>query len=310
MNTGSSIKVLIVLGIIALIMFILGKFYSKFKAPKVNCMSLVTGGVKSGKSTFAVYLAIQNYKRSHRVWKIRSYFQKLLQRKVDEEPLLYSNIPLGVPYVKLTDDLITQKKRFRYRSVVYVNEASLLADSQLYKNMEINERLMMFNKLFGHETRGGYIIYDTQAIVDLHYSIKRCISEYFYIHHLEKHIPFLLLAKVREERYSEDGNIINNYNDDIEDSLKKVLMTKRVWKKFDAYCFSFLTDALPVEDRVRNVGNKDLKAQDIVSFRKFVSERFKAVQDGANNNRQSNSNKQGKNPSGEVPHAEQKEVQK
>ena len=40
--------------------FVFYKISKKFKSPKVNCVSLVTGGVKTGKSTFAVYLAISN----------------------------------------------------------------------------------------------------------------------------------------------------------------------------------------------------------------------------------------------------------
>ena len=149
-----------------------------------------------------------------------------------------------------------------------MNEASLVADSQLFRDMELNERLMLFNKLFGHETLGGMCIYDTQAIVDLHYSIRRCLSEYFYIHHLNKLIPFFLVAEVREERYCEDNSSINTYENDVEDCLKKVIIPKKIWKKFDAYCFSYLTDDLPVADNII-VGAKDLKAKDIVSFREF-----------------------------------------
>lgn len=272
-----AVQTIIILGIIALIMWIVGKIASKFKFPKIGCVALVTGAVKAGKSTFAVALSIQKYKRAHRAWKIRAFFQKVFGRKISEEPLLYSNIPLSVPYVPLTKDLIMRKKRFRYGSVLYVNEASLLADSLLGSQDKSNkseselvaERLTLFNKLFGHETYGGYLIYDTQCIVDLHFSIKRCISEYFYIHHLEKHIPFFLVAKVREERHSEDkGSVVNTYADDVEDSLKRVIIPKRTWKKFDAYCFSYLTDNLPVEDNVIE-GATDLKAREIISFRDF-----------------------------------------
>ena len=66
-------------------------------------------------------------------------------------------------YVPLTDDLLLRKKRFVYGSVIYVQEASLVADSQLIRDMDINERLMLFNKLIGHETKGGVIIYDTHS---------------------------------------------------------------------------------------------------------------------------------------------------
>lgn len=133
-----------------------------------------------------------------------------------------------MPYVPLTDDLLLRKKRFVYGSVVYCQEASLVADSQLIRDMDINQLLLLFNKLFGHETKGGILIYDTQTISDLHYSIKRSLSEYFYIHRLVKWIPFFLIAYVQENRYSEDGSIITTINGDVEDSgLKKVIIPKK-----------------------------------------------------------------------------------
>lgn len=265
-------------------MFIMGKFYSKFKVPKVGALTLVNGGLKTGKSTFAFYLAYKNYRRALLAWKIRVWFQKLLRRKEDEMPLFYSNIPVNVPYVKLTDDLILMKKRFRKCSVCFIDEASLLADSQLYKDDKINERLLMFCKLYGHCTHGS-LVFNTQAISDLHYAFKRCVSEYFYIHHLEKHIPFVLIAKIREERYSDDGSVVNTYNEDVEDSLKKVLIPKSTWKRFDAYAFSFLTDDKPCEDRVIDVKQKDLKARELLSFRVFINEQFRRYQSGSGSGR-------------------------
>ncbi len=262
-------KLLLLLAVICIGVFIFLKISSKYKAPKIPCVALVTGGVKSGKSTFSVFLAIKTYKRVHRRWKIRSYFQRLLHLRVDEEPLLYSNIPLACPYVPITLDLLLRKIRPAYGSVAYINEASLVCDQYLYKNDDINERLTLFNKLFGHETCGGYLIYDTQCVSDVHYAVKRSLSNYFYIHHLEKRIPFFLFAKIREERYSDDNNVTNSYNEDVEESLKKVIIPKSYWKKFDAYCFSCLTDNLPVSDNVVIGDKSDLKAHEIVSFREY-----------------------------------------
>lgn len=264
----SSTQWLIFLAIVVGISFLCVKIASKFKVPKIPCVALVTGGVKSGKSTLSVYLAIQTYNRVHRRWKIRSFFQTLLHKKVDEEPLLYSNIPLAVPYVPISLELLQRKVRPRYGSVAYVNEASLVADQMLYKNDELNERLTLFNKLFGHETCGGVLIYDTQCVHDVHYSVKRSLSSYIYVHHLEKRLPFFLVAQVREERYSDDTGVVNSYNEDVENSLKKVLIPKRVWKKFDAYCFSCFTDGLPIADNVIE-DSADLKARNIVSFRQY-----------------------------------------
>lgn len=265
----SDIKGLIFLLIVGVILFIVLKIMSKYKIPKISCVSLVTGGVKSGKSTFSVYLAIKTYKRIHKRWKFRNFFQKLFKLSLTEEPLLYSNIPLAVDYVPITLALLQRKERPRYGSVAYVNEASLVADQMCYKDDELNERLTLFNKLFGHETCGGYLIYDTQCVSDVHYAVKRSLSNYFYIHHLEKHFPFFLVAKVREERYSEDGTAVNSYSEDVEENLKKVIIPKRYWKLFDCYCFSYMTDSLPVSDCVVFGDKENLKAHDLVSFRKF-----------------------------------------
>lgn len=269
MSSNSNISFIILLAVIGLGLFIFFKIAKHFKVPKIACVSLTTGGVKCGKSTFSVYLAISTYKRIHRRWKFRKFFQNLFGKPIDEEPLLYSNIPLAVPYVPITLELLQRKVRPRYGSVAYVNEASLLCDQMLFKDEELNERLTLFNKLFGHETCGGYLVYDTQCIGDVHYAVKRSLSNYFYVHHLEKRIPFFLVAKVREERYSDDkGTVTNNYSEDVEESLKTVLIPKSVWKKFDAYCFSVLTDSLPVSADVHE-HTMDLKAREIVSFRKY-----------------------------------------
>lgn len=242
----------------------------KFKKPKISCMALVTGGVKAGKSTFSCALALSKYKSQVRKVRFANFFRRIFRKELFEKPLLYSNVPLNCEYVPLTDDLLLRKQRFVYRSVVYAQEASLIADSQLIKDLDINQRLLLFNKLIGHETKGGYLIYDTQCINDNHYSVKRCISEYFYIHDTVRWIPFILLCHVRELRYSDDGQEINVYEGDVEESMRTVLVSKRVWKMFDAYCYSVLTDHLPVASEVVE-GREllDLKARKIVSFRKY-----------------------------------------
>lgn len=242
----------------------------KFKKPKISCMALVTGGVKAGKSTFSCALALSKYKSQVRKVRFANFFRRIFRKELFEKPLLYSNVPLKCEYVPLTDDLLLRQQRFVYRSVIYAQEASLIADSQLIKNLDINQRLLLFNKLIGHETKGGYLIYDTQSINDNHYSIKRCISEYFYIHDTIKWIPFVLLCHVRELRYSDDGQEINVYEGDVEESMRTVLVSKRIWKMFDAYCYSVLTDHLPVaSDVVEGRELSDLKARKVVSFRKY-----------------------------------------
>lgn len=265
MDDSKILILLLVVGFLILYIYI----KRKFKFPKVGAMAMVTGGVKCGKSTFSVGLVMSEYRRRLRATKIRNFFRRLFKKSEFDLPKVYSNIPLSIPYVPVTEELLLRQKRFVYGSVIYINEASLVADSQLIKDMDINERLLLFNKLIGHELLGGCIIYDTQCIQDTHYAIKRCLSNYFYIHHLYKWIPFFLVATVRECRYSDDGSVLAVEDKDTEDTLKKVIVRKSVWKKFDAYCFSSLTDDLPVEDN--EIIATDLKVRKVFSFRKYKS---------------------------------------
>lgn len=255
--------------LIAVVIFFVRKFLNRFKIPKIGALALITGGVKCGKTTLAVATVRSEYKRRLRSVKFRNIFLKILKKPLIEEPLIYSNVPLAMPYVPLTDDLLTRKKRFVYGSVIYVCEASLVADSQMIRDKDLNERLLLFNKLIGHETKGGCIIYDTQCLSDVHYSVKRCVSEYIYVHHLVKWIPFFMLAFVQECRYSDDNSTITALNEDVENKLRAVIVPKSTWKYFDTYCYSCLTDNLEVEKNLKfnNKKTKDLKARKIVSFK-------------------------------------------
>ena len=117
--------------IIALIVLALVLYNKLFKMLKLSNVALFTGGVKTGKSTLSVYCALRKYKRALFAWKLKRAFLLLFPKKKEklEMPLLYSNVPLKCDYVPLTEDLVLRKKRFAYGSVIYIQEASLLADS-------------------------------------------------------------------------------------------------------------------------------------------------------------------------------------
>ena len=250
--------------ILGLIIFLWIYIKRHFKFPKVGSMACVTGGVKSGKSTFSFALAYKEYRRIRFKVKVVNWFRKRFKKALLEEPLFYSTIPVAFPHVLLTKELLLREKRFAYKSVIWVDEASLLADSMCYKDLDVNDRLMLFNKLIAHETKGGIIVYNTQSIADLHYSVKRCLSDTFYVHSTLKWIPFFLVVTVREERYSEDGMVVNSYNEDVEETLKRVIIRKSIWKKFDCYAYSAMTDDLEVADDT--VTAKTLKAARLNSF--------------------------------------------
>lgn len=269
----------VVLIAILVVLYLVNKM---LKIPKFGNMTLVTGGVKTGKSTMTVWLAVRQYWRQLRKYYIYNYvlypvfhripFGVFKRMKLREKPLFYSNIPIAVKnFVPLTRKLIQRQERFTYGSVIYVCESSLVADSQAIKDPLVNEEMLLLNKLIAHETKGGYIFYDTQSIMDNHYAVKRCLSSYFYIHHSLK-IPFFMLSWVRELKFSEDNSAVNTFDDDVEETLRLVIIPKSVWKLFDCYCYSVLTDDLPVVDNVVQVFKYgDKKARKLVTFRDYKS---------------------------------------
>ena len=204
-------------------------------------------------------------------------------------PLLYSNIPLTVPYVPVTNEILDRKKRINYGSVIYLGEFSLVADSmsgsvsgskfeQEYIK-ELGERISLFVKLFGHETGGpskksvgpGVCVCDTQAIADVHWGLKRNVNTAIWVERSVKWIPFIILFKVRELIYMDESSV-NTFSKDVEDDTKWYFCSKSIWKKFDYCCYSCFTDGLEVINNSRSKDKKrDLKARYIPSFRKFKS---------------------------------------
>lgn len=197
-----------------------------------------------------------------------SFFKKSLRKVKLEKPLLYSNIPLfKQKYVLLTTDILLRKERMAYGSVVIMDEASLVADSQLIKDKNLNTQLLLFFKLFGHETKGGKLIVNTHCLSDLHYSLKRCTSSYYYVQHLTK-LPFVSRFSVREERYSDDGTVVNSYDKDVDKSMLSLFCLNGFYKKYDAFCYSVLTDNLSVRASLLYTADRGmLKSPNIVSFR-------------------------------------------
>lgn len=284
--------------ILLLAVLLLWLWYRVRKIPKIGTLTFINGGVKTGKSALSVYFALRCIKRNRFKWRIKCAFikffkfirlKKFKNVELPEKPCLYSNIPIAkYPYVPLTEELIVRKKRFAFGSVIYLDENSLVADSMEFDDKTINERLQLFVKLIGHELKaGGTCITNSQAVRDMHFSFKRCITNYYYIHHDWKFIPFFVFLWVREERYGENGNVMNVYSDDVEHSgLRCIIMPKSVWKQYDRFAFSYLTDNLPVENQeVYLPKGSNLKADRIVSFKKFRT--IKNLKKGENENENS-----------------------
>ena len=262
---------IITAGLLIIWLYIYVKF---FKQIRCGNMMLFSGGIKTGKTSLSVRQATQlHFWQKIKVLVLYNHFiryikqafcKKYLPKK--PKPLLYSNIPLKCKYVPVTKALLLREEKPVEKSVCYMSEASLIADSMTYKDPILNEELLLFNKLWGHASKGGYLIYDTQSVSDNHFAVKRCLNSYFYIHHTVK-IPFFMIMFIREERYSEDS--INTYGEDIEETMKIHIVPKSVWKKFDCYCYSVLTDDKPsMKEEDQRIAT-DLKAREIVSFKDY-----------------------------------------
>ena len=273
-DISSSLIIIAILIGVVLILWFVRKHFKKLNMPNVF---LISGAVKSGKSLLAVHLAKKEYKRAVRKWYIQRFILGLFARshKLPKKPMLYSNIPLAkIPYNRLTLKILLRQVRIPDNSVVLMDEASLIADSMLFKDKKINNDLMLFVKLFAHYTHGGKLIIDTQSISDLHFAFKRCMNSYLYIYSRTK-FPFFTLMKVREMLYSEDGSMVNNSSEDIELSMRNIFLWNTTYKSYDKYCYSIFTDDLDyqVNYDVKTLAYKDnLKAKYIVSFQDFAKE--------------------------------------
>lgn len=301
MSTSTFLLILCIVGGLFIILWL----RRKFKVLNLPCVFFVSGAVKSGKTLLSVHLALKEFKAAKRRWYLRKYLTMVFLpkryvesfAKVDKylkgqhdildlglkdylPPMLYSNIALaGVKYNPLTIDIVERKVRIPNKSVILIDEVSLFADSQLFKDKDTNAVLMSFYKLYGHYSHGGKLIVDSQSISDNHYSMKRCMSTYLYIYERVKY-PFFTIMKVRELIYSDDGSIQNNFNEDIELSMRKVFIWNKSYDKYDCYCYSVFTDYLPLKvmyDVESKSTKDDLKVYNIVSLNDFINDLNKGL---------------------------------
>lgn len=231
--------------------------FSYLKRMRYGNLTLVTGGVKTGKTQLSVCMIYKQYKRQLCKWRRACRRAKRKYEAFPEKPLIYSNMPIGkkgMTYCPLTLDLIMGKKRFAYGSVVYYNEASLIAGSKDIKDEELNDHLLKFFKLCAHYTQGGYVILDTQSPQDVHYTIKRSLSTYYDIVRRVT-LPFVSLIWLRENKLVDGENTVAldtqiDPQDNVSEGGKKWYfrpILNKWWKYYDQYAYSSFVADLPVE---------------------------------------------------------------
>lgn len=236
------VYVLIIAVILIVIYFVVRKKVKHINMPNVY---LISGGVKTGKSFTSVALAVKEYRSELFSYYIRLPFAKLFKRKLDK-PMLYSNMNLRyVKFNRLTLDILLRKVRIPDRSIVLIDEASLVADSYMFKSENFNKLLLDFVKLFGHYSHGGKMIINTQSVADMHFAFKRSIGSYLWIVASKKHLFFTTLD-VREMLYSGENEkgITNDVNLEDKNATKPLFFFNWYYKYYDRYYLSSLTDSL------------------------------------------------------------------
>lgn len=265
-NFGTFILFLI-LGII-LLLWILRKT-KRLKLPNVV---IVTGAPKTGKSALCLSLAHKRYIGNVIKWYLGIPIFKLLNhitrqnKEYPIKPMFYSNIPVNFKHNRITKEMLHMEVKVPKKSVFFIDEVSLLADSMMFKNDKLNLDLLLFFKTIGHTTYGGSVFMNSQCVGDVHYSIKRVLGSYLYIHHTTKY-PLVSVCAVREMVYSDDSQVANNVTEDLDLSMRRLFFFNGIYKKYDCYCYSTLTDKKVYKVNYKyQWDKKNLKAYDIVSF--------------------------------------------
>lgn len=239
-------------------------------------LTLITGGVKTGKTQLSVALAVKQYRKQLRKWRKKCRKARRRYEPMPEKPLLYSNMPIGRKgdsYAPLTLDLVTCKERFRYGSVIYYNEASLIAGSKDIKDEELNDHLLKFFKLIAHYTMGGYLFLDTQSPQDIHYTVKRSLSTYYDIWKRIT-LPFVTIIFLRENKLVDGENTVAidtqiDPQDSVLEGGKKQyfrLLRNVWWDYYDQYAYSCQVADLPVGDTTVEV-TADKKVYSLIRCR-------------------------------------------
>ena len=266
-------KILIIILLVVLVVLV-ALFYSKHKTIKCNSVLMITGAPKTGKSLLSVYLAFVFIRTYRFKWCLnKSIYFTFGFDYLNDFPELYSNIPLNhsFGYIPITKNMLLRKEKINEKSVFYLGEFSLVANSRLGQKQgnkngidydSINEELLLFTKLCGHQFNGKVII-DSQTISDVHYSAKRVLSNYLYIHH-STNLLFHKVLWVQEMLYSDDNSSINVNEEDCTNKLKWLLVPKSLFKCYDFRCYSYFSDNLISNSCV--VFPENLKALNIVGF--------------------------------------------
>lgn len=204
---------------------------------KHDTVTLYVGGLGSGKTLIGVTDALTCLRRN----RLKVCFYNLFHpRNKKEKPMLYSTIPVRISRNEISLDLdldhILLRKRINEKSVLFIDEASTVANS--FETVANNKNLKTveeFSTFFRHYTKGGYLIMTTQNTSKCNYVIRYCCNQAFQLSQFRNFLNVGYMVKIRNIDLTNDVVNVNATNLE-ENCRNKIGLFGR--RKYNTYAFN------------------------------------------------------------------------
>lgn len=302
--SGTTIILLIILGIIVVaLLFAWIRPYTI----KYDTTLHITGGLGTGKTLNATKIALNLWKRRHIRWRLNcvwvKFFNKIRskvneskekwnaahtnkkQRKIkdllikQEEPLLYSNIPMMIKKhwknpktkkwqkrfsTKLTKEHLLLQLHINEYSVVFIDELPQLVNQFNWNIEEVKNNLNEFITFFRHYIGGNWIS-TSQAIDDVVKQIRTKLNSYYWL--FDFHKIFWLFYKVRITNMMAT-DLVNNVSVGFIEENTRWKYGCFLPKRYQSRCYKHRYDSVTNKQNTR--WNK-LFTRDVIRFSDYES---------------------------------------
>ena len=225
---------------------------------KYDTLISFTGGLGSGKTFMSVQTALVLYRRQRLRVMIYNIFHPW-----DKQPMpqLYSNIPVKIGFrkysIQLRKEHLLLQNRIIPRSVCFLDEVDIFANQFQYNNVCIvNQRggendgnFDEFCRLFRHYTKGGYLIFNTQATANENLTIRRrqnCVNLLFDFKKWGIPLIFpniLYTVNCRNITLSDEVTVVEEGN--AQDNMRLMIGFFPLIRHYDTYCYSGRYETVP-----------------------------------------------------------------
>ena len=238
-----------------------------------------TGGLGSGKTFMSVQTAVvllrkQRFKRA--VYNCKTFVLNIFRKRdkipYKPKPMLYCNIPVQITSafsvkspemaIRLTKEYLLLQKRIVEGSVCLIDEVDSFANQFAYNNPAIVDQKGLggddvgnfdeFCRFYRHYTKGGFLIFNTQATANENLTIRRRQNQCNILFHFRKWgVPLiypniLYTVKCRNVTMSDDIRTVEEGN--TEDNMKTLIGFMPLVRRYDTYCYSERYSTVPEGD--------------------------------------------------------------